>query len=98
MKPPIIDSIANDGTGLTATIEGIQTPLATFRESYIFQQKVYLIPPFTARCQPTVIQSNYLDEDSDLMEIDGCIHDPWAAGVMRDFAAGKLSLGTHRRI
>jgi hypothetical protein len=98
MKPPIIDSITSDGEQLFAEIEGKAVPLSNFRESLLNQQKVYLVEPFTDRCPPTAMFSDWQDEDSDLINATGCIHDPWAAGIMRDFAAGKLPNGTHRRI
>ncbi len=98
MKPPIIDSITNDGESLFASIEGQSVPLDNFRESLLMQQKVYLVEPFTGLCPPTVMFNDWQDDESDLIDAAGCIHDPWAAGIMRDFTAGKLTKGTHRRI
>ena len=96
MKAPIISSLRNTGHSLIATIEGQEVALTTFRETLWRQSKVYLLPPFTERCEPQLIQNDPSDEDSDLKLIDGCIHDPEVAGWMRDFAMGQLPIGSLR--
>lgn len=97
MKPPVIDEIRKDDDGLFVSIEGAWTKLATFRENLWRNGKVMLPPPYADRCEPQQIAYDPDDEDSVMIEVDWCVHDLWAAGKMRDFAAGKLPNGTHRR-
>lgn len=93
---PKITKLTNTGTALIATIEGKEVELTTFRETLWKQNKVYLPPPFTDRCEPQVIQDDPNDEDSELKTVDGCIHDPEVAAWMAKFAAGKLAKGKLR--
>lgn len=96
MKAPVITALRNTGQALIATIEGQEVYLATFRETLWLQNKVYLPPPFTDRCEPQLIQEDPNDEESELKLIDGCVHDPEVAGWMRDFARGNLKAGALR--
>lgn len=98
MTPPTITEIRADGDRLFATLDNAdEIQLVTFRETLWRQSKVMLPPPWDERCQPWPIMSDWNDEESDLMEVRGCLHDPWAARLMAEFAAGNLANGTHRR-
>jgi hypothetical protein len=96
MTTPHITGLRNTGAHLVATIEGHEVELTTFRETLWKQNKVYLPPPFTDRCEPQVIQDDPNDEDSDLKTVEGCIHDPEVAAWMMTFAEGRLPKGTLR--
>lgn len=98
MNQPVIESMTIDGNRLTATIDGKPDVwIRTIRENLWNQAKVMLPEPFASRCQKWVISYNWDDEDSAMVEVDGCVHDPWAAGICRDFATEKSGNGTYRR-
>lgn len=98
MKPPQISEIRVKDEGFFVVIDNTEVKIVTFREGLWMQSKIMLPPPWDADCPPTTILSDANDEDSDLKEIDGCLHDPWAAGLMKQWAADKLANGTYRRI
>lgn len=78
--------------GLTGEIR-----ISTFRESLWRQHKVYLPPPFTEACSPQTIYCDAADAWSDPLLVPGCIHDPWTAAKMADFARGRLSNGVYEK-
>jgi hypothetical protein len=94
---PEISKIRVDGDSFFATVDGEEIRITTFRESLWRQHKVYLPPPFTDACSPQTICCDSADSWSDPMQVPGCIHDPWTAAKMADFARGRLSNGVYEK-
>jgi hypothetical protein len=94
---PTISRIRFDGDSFYAKVDGEEIRITTFRESLWRQHKVYLPPPFTDACSPQTIYCDAADAWSDPMLVPGCIHDPWTAAKMADFARGRLSNGVYEK-
>lgn len=94
---PEISMIRVDGDSFYASVDGEEIRITTFWESLWRQHKVYLPPPFTDACSPQTIYCDAADAWSDPMQVPGCIHDPWTAAKMADFARGRLSNGVYEK-
>lgn len=94
---PEILRIRVDGDSFFATIDGAEFRITTFRESLWRQNKVYLPPPLDEACGPQTVYCNVADSWSEPMQISGCVHDPWTAAKMADFARGRLSDGQYEK-
>lgn len=96
MTPTITALRAAPGPKLFATIDGQEVQLVTFRETAWKQGKVFVPPPFDERCEPYPILNDWRDDDSDLIEIEGTVHNLEAARLVEKWAAGNLANGTYR--
>lgn len=94
---PTVSRIRVDGDSFYANIDGEEIRITTFRESLWRQYKVYLPPPFIDACSLQTIYCDAADAWSDPMLVPGCIHDPWTAAKMADFARGRLSNGVYEK-
>lgn len=92
-----ISRIRVDGDSFFATVDGEEIQVTTCRKLLWRQHKVFLPPLYGDECVPQTICCNAAEAWSDPMQVAGCIHDPWAAAKMADFARGRLSDGVYEK-